>query len=323
MSNNNNDELPSFSLTQGYSSGFASADFGNAEDSNPSGAYIEAFGGNQDAIQGIVQSSLSRHLTEALPPSTSPQLTSFSTHTNNWRKRLREMMIRQNETVLGFLTKPATDNPTIGPVETILRRYAFRQDVEPSAIKTFKSLCSDISGAVQIQAEIDVCVASKGTSTLADVKKQVNALIELYKETGDKLLDVENQLKMRIEKMDKIQKRVSTVIELQTNSATSELTVALENYLKVSFRDMSIEPLYKNLLFLYQKHIALREAIQVFKTGSHLVNEPTCPICINDSVGTVISPCGHTFCPTCAKKMVMECGICRGKIRDRIKLYFS
>lgn len=322
MSNNNDDELPSFSLTQGYSSGFASADFGNAEDSNPSGAYIEAFGGNQDAIRGIVQSSLSRHITEARPASSSPQLSSL-THTSNWRKRLREMMIRQNETVLGFLAKPASENPTIGPVETILRRYAFRQDVEPAAIRTFKALCSDISGAVVIQAEIDACISAKGSSSLADVKKQVNALIELYKETGDKLLDIENQLKMRVEKMDKIQKRVSTVIELQTNSATSELTSALEKYLQVTFQDMSIEPLYKNLLFLYQKHIALREAIQIFKADSNAVNEPTCPICINESIGTAIYPCGHTFCQSCARKMVMECGICRGRIRDRLRLYFS
>ena len=156
-----------------------------------------------------------------------------------------------------------------------------------------------------------------------EIKKQVNALIELYKETGDKLLDVENQLKMRVEKMDKVQKRVSTVIELQTNEATSELTAALEKYLHVSFQDMGIEPIYKNLIYLYQKHMALREAIQVFKTGGNLANEPTCPICLNDAVGTAISPCGHTFCPTCSKRMVSECGICRGRIRERIKLFFT
>jgi hypothetical protein len=233
------------------------------------------------------------------------------------------MMIRQNEKVLGFLTRPSTDHPLVGSVESILRRYAFRQDVDPVAIKTFGTLCSDISGASQIQAEIDACVSSKGTYSLLEIKKQVNSLIELYKETGDKLLDVENQLKMRIEKMDKVQKRVSTVIELQTNEATHELTAALEKYLQVTFQDMGIEPIYKNLIYLYQKHMALREAIQVFKTGGNLANEPTCPICLNDSVGTAISPCGHTFCSTCAKRMTNDCGICRGRIRERIKLFFT
>lgn len=314
-------ELHNFSLASGYGSGFASADFGDAEDNNPSGSFIEAFGGNQDAIQGIVQQSLSRHLTEALPnpsPSLGP-----STHTNNWRKRLREMMIRQNETVLGFLTRPVADHPTIGPVENILRRYSFRQDIDNNAIKTFKQLV-DLSGTpfTQIQAEIEACIAAKGPSTSADLKKQFNALIELYKETGEKLMDAENQLKMRIEKMDKIQKRVSIVIELQTNDATPDLTNSLENYLKVTFRDMGIETQYKALLSLYQKHIALREAISVFKIGN-IVSEPMCPVCLTDSVSSAISPCGHTFCGTCVKRMISECGVCRGRIRDRLKLYFT
>jgi hypothetical protein len=319
-----NNELPNFSLTQGYASGFASADFGDAEDNNPTGSFIEAFGGNQDAIQGIVQQSMARHLTEALPHSTSPQLGSFSTHTNNWRKRLREMMIRQNETVLSFLTRPTTEHPTIGPVEKILRRYSFRQDIDNNSIKTLKHLL-DMSGnnAAQIQEEIETCILTHGSSTLVNIKKQFNALIEMYKETGEKLMDSENQLKMRIEKMDKIQKRVATIIELQTNDATTELTQALENYLKVSFRDMGIETQYKNIITLYQKHIAIRDAISVFKIGNQTTAEPLCPICISDSITTAISPCGHTFCSGCAKRMVNECGVCRGRIRDRLKLYFT
>jgi len=316
-----NDELHNFSLASGYGSGFASANFGDAEDNNPSGSFIEAFGGNQDAIQGIVQQSLSRHLTEAIPHS-SPSL-GASAHTNNWRKRLREMMIRQNEMVLGFLTRPVADHPIVGPVESILRRYSFRQDIDNNAIKTFKQLI-DLSGSplTQIQGEIEACLAAKGPSNSADIKKQFNALIELYKETGEKLMDAENQLKMRIEKMDKIQKRVSIVIELQTNDATADLTNSLENYLKVTFRDMGIESQYKSLLTLYQKHIALREAISVFKIGS-VVSEPMCPICLTDSVNSAISPCGHTFCSNCSKRMISECGVCRGRIRDRLKLYFT
>jgi hypothetical protein len=312
-------ELHNFTLASGYGSGFASADFGDAEDNNPSGSFIEAFGGNQDAIQGIVQQTLSRHLTEALPQSTSPSL-GPSTHTNNWRKRLREMMIRQNETVLGFLTRPAIDHPTVGPVESILRRYSFRQDIDENSIKTFKQLI-DVSGS-DVYADIEACLSAKGPSNSLDMKRQFNALIELYKETGEKLMDAENQLKMRIEKMDKIQKRVSTVIELQTNDATVDLTNALENYLKVTFRDMGIESQYKTLIVLYQKHYALREAMNMFKIGN-VASEPMCPVCLSDSVNTAISPCGHTFCGTCSKRMLSECGVCRGRIRDRLKLFFT
>ena len=314
----NTDELQNFSLRGGFVSGFASADFEDADDTRPSGTYLEALGGT-DSIQGIVGQSLGRHLRESLPVTGSPLLT----HTNNWRKHLREMMVKQNETVLSFLARPVTEHSTIGPVEAILRRYAIRQDLDNSAIRTFKDLCSDLSGASMIQEEIARCVSKKGSSTLSEIKSQVNSLIELYKETGERLLDAENQLKLRVEKMDKIQKRVSTVIDLQTNEATPDLIVSLEKYLVVSFRDMNIEKLYKDIIHLYQKHISLRDAIQVFKTGNQLSTEPLCAICLADTIGTAISPCGHTFCSTCAKRMATECGVCRGRIRDRLKLFFT
>jgi hypothetical protein len=304
--------------------GLAAADFPDADDSRPIGAYMEALGGSHNAIPEIVQQTLGRHVTEALPPRTSPQLTSFSMNTGNWRKRLREMMIRQNETVLGFLYKPSAEHSVIGPVEQALRRYALRQDVDTGAVKTLKSMLNDLSGSqqAQIDSEIEEAVLKKGTSNLSQIRAQVNAIVELYKETGEKLLDSENQLKLRLEKMDKIQRRVSTIIEMQTNEAMPELVAALEKYLKVSFREMGIEVYYKELIYLYQKHITLREAIQVFKIGNQ-ASEPTCPICLTETIGMAIVPCGHTFCQTCAKRMVNECGVCRGRLRDRLRLFIS
>ena len=308
------DDLTDFSLIGGGA--YASANFLDAEDSRPSGAHMESLGGNQDAIQGIIQNTLTRHISEAIPNS-SPQLG----HNINWRKRLREMMIRQNETVLNFLFRPVSEHTTAGPVEQALRRYAIRQDIDTSAVKSFKQIL-DVTDSQKIQNEIDECVAKNGSSNLNSIKSQVSALIELYKETGDKLFECESQLKVRLEKIDKLQRRVSTVIELQTNEAMPDVVGALEGYMKISFRDMGIEPYYKNLLYLYQKHIALRECIQLFKTST-TSNEPLCPICLTDVVGMAIVPCGHTFCATCARRMTTECGVCRGKIRDRMKLYFA
>jgi hypothetical protein len=319
------EELPHFSLTaSNYSSGFSVANFDDAEDSRPSGIYSESLGGGADPIQGIVQSALGRHLRESLPTASPPLV---SAHTHNWRKHLREMMIKQNDNVLSFLAKPVSDHSILGPVEAMLRRYAIKQDIDVNAIKTLHHVLSDASGTsghsvANIQEEIAACISKRGSSTMQEIRSQVNSLIELYKETSERLMDAENQLKMRVEKMDKIQKRVSIVMELQTNDATAELVSSLEKYLEVTFRSMEIESFYKSVIYYYQKQMALRESIHLFKT-TNVVNEPLCPICLTDSVSTAISPCGHTFCSTCSKKMPMECGVCRGRIRDRLKLYFS
>lgn len=302
---------------------YGDANFLDADEVRPSGAYMEAFGGGRDSLQGMTQQILSRHLTEASTATHSPALTSFNTSRNNWRKKLREMLVVQNETVFSFLFKPAQEHPVIGPVQNALSRYAIRQDVDTSRVAPLRTLLQDLSGATQIQAEIDETVSKKGPSSLGQLKEQVMGLIELYKTTGELLLEAESQLKLRLEKMDKIQKRVSIMMELQTNEATPELVTATEHYLQAAFRDMSIEQHYKIILQLYQKHIALREAIQVFKTGATLPSEPVCPICITEPVACAIVPCGHTFCGVCARRMMAECSVCRGRIRDRLKLFFS
>jgi len=313
------DDVTEFTL--GGIGAYAPADFLDAEMSRPSGVHMEALGGNQDAIQGITQQITNRHIAEALPQA-SPRL---GAQTKNWRKHLREMMIRQNESVLSFLLKPASEHAITGPVETALRRYAIRNDIDISTVRPLRAILQDISGAsVQdMNNEIETILGKHGNSSLTQIRAQVSALIELYKETGERVVQSENQLKMRIEKMDKLQRRVSTIIELQTNEATSGLVSAIENYMQVAFRDMEIESQYKKLLILYQKHMLLREAIQVFRVGTTPQTEPLCPICLTDSVGTVITPCGHTFCNTCARRFTSDCGICRGNIRERVRLFFS
>lgn len=324
-----NEQFINFTLTGGYNNGggggYSQANFQDAEVNQPPGAFLESLGGSNHAIQGIVQQSMQRHMAEVLPTSlaTSPALTSYNSSQTNWRKRLREMIIRQNETQLSFLFRPVNEHPTCGPAEQALRRYSLHHDVQPSALRKFGDLVQDLSGSSWIEDEVNQRIAAKGPSTLPQLRQQVTGLIDLYKETGERLLETENQLKMRLEKMDSMQEQVRLIMNLQSNDATPDLVNALEQYLKIGFRDVAIEALYKQLITLYQKHIVLREAIQVFKLGSQVNSEPMCPICLNDSVSVALVPCGHTFCSICAKRWSLECGVCRQRIRDRLKIYLT
>ena len=313
------DNVADFLLLDGHPSGgsaiYASADFKDADETTHS-TYFEAFGGT-NAVQGIVSQSLSRHISESIPIK-SPG------NPSTWRRRLRDMMLRQTESVLDFLARPSSEQSSLGAVEAILRKYSIRQEIDASSLKTLQQLLIDIPGStVEIEKEIQTCIEKKGPSNLNEIRSQVNALVDMYKETGEKVLECENQLKLRIEKLDKLQRRVSVILELQTNDGTKELINSMEKYIEVSARDLNIEALYKQLIFLYQKHISLRDSIQVFKMGSCLPSEPLCTICLTDSIGYAIVPCGHTFCVNCSRKMLHECGICRTRIKERLKLYIS
>lgn len=328
--------MDNFSLTGGYHTGggggFAEADFQDAEDTRPNSAHMEALGGNQEAFQGIVGMAFSRHMNEAAPASAtvSPMLGPLGSSIN-WRKKLKDTMLRQNENLLSFLYKPVEQHPVVGPVEKALRRYAIRQDIENNALKPLRSLLSDLSGCSSVRRadsppslyeEVESRLKTKGPSSLQEIKAQVTSLFDLYKETGEKMLEMENQLKMRLEKMDKLQKRVGIIMELQSNEATPELVKSFDTYLQTYFKDLSVEHYYISLLQLYQKHIFLRDAIQFYKS-SNVSNEPLCPVCFTETVNVAITPCGHTFCSSCSKRQMTECCVCRGRIMNRQKLFFT
>lgn len=290
-----------------HSSTFASAQF---DDPGERGDFFDSAD-----LHSMVSQSLTHHIQQNCPVRSPIQA-------SNWRKRLKEMMLVQTETVLDFLVRPATEQVLIGPIESILTKYSLRKELDPSAIRSLQDILGDPPGFA-IGEEIAECVAKYGPSNMNEVRAQVSGLVDLYKHTGEKIFEAENQIKLRIEKLGKIHKQVSTILELQVNSATEDLVTGMEKYLQTAGNDLGIEELYKELIVLYNKHIVLRDAIQVFKTGSCLPSEPVCSICLTDTVSYAIVSCGHTFCAGCCRKMVYECGICRGKIKERMRIYLS
>jgi len=289
------------------SSTYASANFDMPE------TYFQGLEGGTE-IQPIVSQSLTKHVAEV--PSKPV------TNMNNWRKHLREIMLQQTDTVLNFLVKPATEQQVLGPVESLLRKFSVRKEIDASALKTLAELLAESPGP-KVEKEINECLAKAGPSTLNEVREQVSSLIEVYKKTGESILESEYQLKLRVEKLSKVHKQVASILDLQMNDETEGLLKGMEKYLETSAKDLCIEEVYKDLIHLYAKHMALREAIQVVKTGTCLQSEPWCSICISDTISYAIVPCGHTFCVGCSRKMVYDCGICRTRIKERLKIYIS
>jgi hypothetical protein len=275
--------------------------------------YEDTFGLSGEHIEDIVSGTLNKHLHE-LPSFQSPRL---------WKKHLREMMKKEDEKLLGFLTQTPSENSLIGPVETLLKRYTMRNIIDVSSLKSMDQVLDSVTGLSTIQSEIDDTLKQKGPSNLNEIKEQISSLIHIYQENGTLLFESENLLKQKLEKIDTIQRSISQVLYLQENSAMPSMISSIETYLTVSFEENEIEKNYKDVLFLYNKHNKLRESIATFVSLKTMTHEPLCPICIEDSVEMAITPCGHTFCGKCVKKMPYDCYMCRGKIRERLKIYFS
>ena len=79
----NEHQFMNFTLTGGYNNGgggYSHSNFQDAEATQPPGVFLESLGGGSNAIQGIVQQTMQRHITEVVPTAmaTSPALTSYN-----------------------------------------------------------------------------------------------------------------------------------------------------------------------------------------------------------------------------------------------------
>lgn len=294
-------------------SAFAPANFETTEEYP--GFFAERLPGSE-GIQDIVSQSLTRHIDEK---------NDMFRLATGWKKGLREMMVTQTESVLEFLVKPSSEQAILGKVESLLQKYSLRKEVDHSSIKTLGELLetSPVIDDPELNMDVNTIMEKKGWPSLQDLRSQTSYLINLYKELGNKILEYENQLKLRLDKIDLLHKQVTSILQLKVNDATEGLVSGMTTYIQKEVQEYNIEFYYKSLIFMYKRHLQLRDSIQLFTVGSSLPSEPVCAICLTDSISHTIVPCGHTFCTLCCRRMVHECSICRSKIQNRMKIYIS
>jgi hypothetical protein len=294
-------------------SAFAPANFETTEEYP--GFFAERLPGSE-GIQDIVSQSLTRHIDEK---------NDMFRLATGWKKGLREMMVTQTESVLEFLVKPSSEQAILGKVESLLQKYSLRKEVDHSSIKTLGELLetSPVIDDPELNMDVNTIMEKKGWPSLQDLRSQTSYLINLYKELGNKILEYENQLKLRLDKIDLLHKQVTSILQLKVNDTTEGLVAEMTKYIQKEVEEFNIEFYYKSLVFMYKRHLRLRDAIQLFTVGSCIPSEPVCAICLTDSISHTIVPCGHTFCTLCCRRMVHECSICRSKIQNRMKIYIS
>jgi hypothetical protein len=151
----------------------------------------------------------------------------------------------------------------------------------------------------------------------------VRMLYEEYREAGDEVLKQQALLKTKLDKLDRIQGKLALLLEIDPSESFEPLVGATESYLEKLFAESNLEGEYTALITAYRKFVAAREVLQMIRAPAAIENEPLCCICVQETVAFAVSPCGHTFCQTCVRKQMSNCFICRGHIKDRVKIYFG
>jgi hypothetical protein len=262
----------------------------------------------------LLNNTLERHTYEIREKVQTSPMTS-----NQWRRRFREFLTHRVKDLLEFAAKPLAKHPTLGPTEILLRKFG-----KPNFVAnhhTLRDVALDSSG-VNIIGLIEEGL-KQFPHTLKGFQEQTRYLFDMYRESADEIVRQDTILQSRLLTFDKVQIRVMALAELQVNAEYETMAAAAEAYLKRIFEENTLEPLYKALIEAYRKFLLLRDVVHLRRLGDSIEAQPLCNICFEESIQFAVTPCGHTYCSTCVRKQFTTCYVCRGAVKDRVKLFLG
>ena len=241
------------------------------------------------------------------------------------KKRLKELITKHNNELFSFMKKESSndDKSVLDLAETIFRRYGYDiPTIKGTQLPSLHDLKLDISVSDTIKQINDNLKKNNG-STLDDFIKQYKWILLQYRTIGEEILRLEGTLHKKLETLDKIQSRVPMITNLINTPILPELIDTFSKYIDDIFKNSQIKEVYLELIDAYKKWNIFREIISYEQLFKPVVSEPTCSICLNESITQALVPCGHTFCSSCSRKQQISCYICRSSIRERIKVYLT
>jgi len=238
------------------------------------------------------------------------------------RKRIRELIQRHNAELFKFMEKSPTP---ITIAENIFRKYG----QEPPIInKSMPPISRDLAldtSLNMVLSEMDAAM-SKDTGipgSIQSIGQHMKWLFNQYKTVGEEVMRLEAFLNQKTEILDKHHQKLNTLMNLKNNEALPALLDAFHAYSVEIFKEANFETTYRELAEAYKKWNILREFISFQSITDTSTKEPLCAICLTDPITHTLVPCGHTFCTACVRRINISCYLCRGPIRERVKLFFT
>jgi len=238
------------------------------------------------------------------------------------KRRIRDMMVRQNNELFAFMQHPERSPSSLGIAETIFRKYS--QEVPT---RGFQAISRELRLDVSMNPVVEAIEASlripSGEGTLGTLAQQLKQIVVMYRQAGEEVVRLEALLAQKTDMLDKLQQRMPLFTTLATNEALAPLLESFQTYMKEVFVSAKFEEVYLDLVESYKKWYLLREFVSIQQPTTTAATDPLCGICITEPITHAVIPCGHTFCTTCIRRMTMTCYLCRGSVRERIKLFLS
>ncbi len=297
---------------------YAPADFPDSEDTRPPESYLDSGSQSPATIySSVVNNALQKQVRELRD-----RHTPLVNYVNNWKRKIRDIFLQGNETVLSYLTKTTGSHPTIGQVETLIRRFS-RNEVVGPANQILRDIVADLSGVDATAFLAERLARRIQENPVVSLAEQVREVYEVYRELMEQIAQVDTRIRQKLNVLDKVQPRLVMLLDLDVNQTTTELQAHIEAHLNSVYEKNNPEPEYKELLVLYKKLMVVRDLLALLRLSAGPEKEPICGICLNDAVTHVLVPCGHTYCDSCVRRQARQCFVCRQGASQAIRVFFT
>lgn len=241
------------------------------------------------------------------------------------KKKLKDLITKQNNEIFSFMIQPDKVPQVLGAAETIFRRYG--HEIPSIKIQPNVSISNELTVNMTLDSAFaefnDGLLRHRTTSGVMDFVSQTRWLLAQYKIIGEEVMRLESILFQKIDLLDKLQQKIPMITGLTHTDALSDVVQAFSKYAESVYTEARFEETYTKLMETYKKWNVCRELLSVQSIMKKDSMEPPCSICLIEPVSYTIVPCGHTYCSGCSKKQNTTCFICRGQIRERMKLFFA
>jgi len=242
------------------------------------------------------------------------------------RKRVRDLITKHNQTLLQFLIPDSGAKQTLTMIKSAEDIFSrFGRDI-PSRLsgQISQELKLDCSlNAVLDELDVAMTAACSATSPTLLLVQQIKWVFNQYKIVGEEVLRLEALLCQKTGVLDRLAERQNLVLNLKANEALPALMEAFGVYMGQIFEESNFELTYKELTEAYKKWNVLRDIVSLQQSVTNETREPLCAICLTEPVTHAVAPCGHTFCNGCVRRLNITCYLCRGSVRERVKLFFT
>jgi len=248
------------------------------------------------------------------------------------RKRVRELITKHNNLLFHFLIPGHDATATTKQLATTIRSaedlFAKFGREMPYAERITSQLSQELTVDCSMNETLDeidqaMTKACSAESPSLLLVQQAKWAFQQYKTVGEEVMRLEALLTQKTGVLDKLADRQNIVLNLKTNDALPALLDAFGSYMGQIFDESNFETTYRELAAAYKKWYVLREIVSLYQSVNTETREPMCAICLAEPVTHTVAPCGHTFCTGCVRRLNITCYLCRGAVRERIKLFFT